>query len=288
MGGENKNKKKRITAITAATAVAAVIFVWILWGNKALTINKITVKSDRLPRSFSGFRIAQISDLHNAEFGDGNMKLIEKLKESEPDVIVFTGDLADSYRTDIDIAVSFAEKAIKIAPCYFVAGNHEARIGSYSELLDGLAGAGVRVLQNEAVVLKRDDESITLLGVDDPSFQADYLFGDEKEVMDSVLFGLTERADGYTVLLSHRPELFDVYVLNNVDLVLSGHAHGGQFRLPFVGGVFAPGQGFFPKYDAGLYCENNTGMVVSRGIGNSLFPFRVNNRPEIVLVELNK
>ena len=104
--------------------------------------------------------------------------------------------------------------------------------------------------------------------------------------MGSILTELLDEEDGYTILLSHRPELFEVYAENNIDLIFSGHAHGGQFRIPFVGGLIAPNQGLFPKYDAGIYEEGNTTMVVSRGIGNSIVPFRINNRPEIVLVEL--
>jgi predicted MPP superfamily phosphohydrolase len=103
--------------------------------------------------------------------------------------------------------------------------------------------------------------------------------------MQNKLYGLA-RGEDYTVLLSHRPELFDVYVQNGVDLVLSGHAHGGQFRVPFLGGLVAPNQGLFPQYDGGVYKSGKTTMIVSRGIGNSAFPFRINNRPELVIVEL--
>lgn len=269
-------------------AVLVVITVWIAWGNTALTINEIIITNDKIPQSFSGYRIAQISDLHNTEFGDDNAKLIEKLKECKPDIIVLTGDLVDSYHTDIDVSIAFAEKAVQIAPSYFVTGNHEARIEKYNELLDRLANTGVTVLQNDSVILEKNNETFTLLGVSDPSFQADYLFNEESSVMNSTLVDLMKGINGYTVLLSHRPELFDTYVSNKVDLVLSGHAHGGQFRLPFVGGIVAPGQGLFPKYDGGLYTEKNTSMVVSRGIGNSIIPFRVNNRPEIVVVELSR
>ena len=134
--------------------------------------------------------------------------------------------------------------------------------------------------------LEQSDETITLLGMNDPSFQTDYLFGDSETVMRNKLQELISEVDGYTVLLSHRPELFEVYVEGGIDLVLSGHAHGGQFRLPFVGGLVAPNQGLFPKYDAGLYVDNNTNMIVSRGIGNSIIPLRFNNRPEVILVEL--
>lgn len=122
--------------------------------------------------------------------------------------------------------------------------------------------------------------------MDDPSFKTEYLLGDAASIMKSNLDELTSRDDTYTILLSHRPELFISYVESGVDLVLSGHAHGGQFRLPFVGGLMAPNQGLFPEYDAGLYIKENTHMIVSRGIGNSILPFRVNNRPEVILIVL--
>lgn len=282
-----KNKKKKIIIISIIFAVLAAISVWIAWGNSALMVNEISVTSDELPQSFSGYKIAQVSDLHNAQFGKDNEKLIEKLNECEPDIIVLTGDLIDSYHTNIDVSISFAEKAVQIAPTYYVTGNHEARIDGLSEFLKRLEDKGVTVLQNESVTLNNENERITLLGVSDPSFQADYLFVDEKTVTDSAVSDLMNGTEGYTVLLSHRPEMFDVYVKNNVDLVLTGHAHGGQFRLPFFGGLVAPGQGLFPKYDSGLYTMNGTNMIVSRGIGNSIIPFRVNNRPEIVMVELS-
>lgn len=280
-------KKKKIIIISIIFAVLAAISVWIAWGNSALMVNEISVTSDELPQSFSGYKIAQVSDLHNAQFGKDNEKLIEKLNECEPDIIVLTGDLIDSYHTNIDVSISFAEKAVQIAPTYYVTGNHEARIDGLSEFLKRLEDKGVTVLQNESVTLNNENERITLLGVSDPSFQADYLFVDEKTVTDSAVSDLMNGTEGYTVLLSHRPEMFDVYVKNNVDLVLTGHAHGGQFRLPFFGGLVAPGQGLFPKYDSGLYTMNGTNMIVSRGIGNSIIPFRVNNRPEIVMVELS-
>lgn len=279
---------KRTIVLSVFLAASIAITIWTVWGNTALMINEITITSDKIPQSFSGYRIAQISDLHNTEFGGNNSELIAKLKECKPDIIVFTGDLVDANHTNIDVSIAFAEKAAQIAPSYFVTGNHEARIEEYNELLERLADAGVTVLQNESVILEKDHESITLLGVQDPSFQANRLFDDEEAVMDHTLAELMKDANGYTVLLSHRPELFDTYVLNKVDLVLSGHAHGGQFRLPFVGGIVAPDQGLFPKYDAGLYIKNDTSMVVSRGLGNSIIPFRINNRPEIVVAELNR
>ena len=264
-----------------------VISACILLGNTKLEITEYYVTSSRLPDSFDGFELAQISDLHNAEFGDANEDLLRLLSQIKPDMIVLTGDLIDSRQTDMDIALDFAGKAAQIAPVYYVTGTREARVPEYEQLKTGLVDLGVNVLENQKAQITRDGESITLMGIQDPSFSTDYLFGDAESVSRQAITSLQNESDGFTVLLSHRPELFDLYVDTGVDLVFSGHAHGGQFRLPFVGGLVAPNQGLFPKYDAGQFNEENTTMIVSRGVGNSIIPFRINNPPELVVVELN-
>ena len=280
-------KRKSKTILTLISFLLIILIGWTLWGNTALEENEYQIVSDRIPQGFDGFRIAQVSDLHNAEFGEGNSKLLELLSQTEPDIILLTGDLIDSRQTNIKIALAFAQEAMKIAPVYFVSGNHEARVSEYEDLKMGLAEAGVIVLENQKVEITREGESITLMGIDDPSFQESYLFGDAEGVTKQAIESLQRESDGYTILLSHRPELFDLYVDTEMDLVFSGHAHGGQFRLPFIGGLVAPNQGFFPKYDAGLFSEENTTMIVSRGVGNSIVPLRFNNRPEIIVVMLN-
>ena len=280
-----KKLNKKIVLIMSILVILC-LGIWTLWGNTALEVNEYEIVSDRIPEAFSGFRIAQVSDLHNAEFGEGSEKLIELLSQTDPDMIVITGDLIDSRHTDIEIALEFARHAIKLAPVYYVSGNHEARVREYEDLKMGLAEAGVIVLEDQKVQITREGGSITLMGIDDPSFQEDYLFGDSESVARQAIKDLQNESDGYTILLSHRPELFDSYVDSGVDLVFSGHAHGGQFRLPFIGGLVAPNQGFFPKYDAGQFTEENTTMIVSRGVGNSIIPLRFNNRPEIVVAEL--
>ena len=279
-------KRKRIIVLAVAAILLLALIIWIAWGNKALELNSYTIASDKLPVAFDGYRIAQVSDLHNAEMGKDNEKLISVLKDAAPNIIVITGDMIDSRNTKVDVALAFAEQAIKIAPCYYVTGNHEARVDEYNDLKDGLLELGVVVLEDARVDIELSGETISLIGVNDPSFQTDYLFGDDETVMKGKLDELTSEYDGYTVLLSHRPELFDSYVESKVDLVFSGHAHGGQFRIPFIGGVVAPNQGVFPKYDAGIFTEANTNMIVSKGVGNSIIPFRVNNRPEVILIEL--
>ena len=280
-----KSRKKTILPLLLSLLI--ILIGWTLWGNAALEVNEFEIVSDRIPQGFDGFRIAQVSDLHNARFGEDNAKLIELLSQTEPDIIVLTGDLIDSRNTDVETALDFARQAVEIAPVYYVSGNHESRVTAYMDLKMGLVSAGVTVLENQKVEITRGQEHITLMGIDDPSFQESYLFGDAAGVAEQVIGDLQEASDGYTILLSHHPELFDVYVDTGMDLVFSGHAHGGQIRVPFAGGLVAPNQGFFPEYDAGQFTEEKTTMIVSRGIGNSIIPVRINNQPEIIVATLH-
>ena len=279
-------KKKKFIFLAVAAAVLVALVIWIAWGNTALELNTYTISSSKLPQSFDGYRIAHVSDLHNTEMGKDNEKLLAMLRDADPDMIAITGDLIDSRNTDIEVALQFVREAVKIAPCYYVTGNHEARVNEYGELKAGMEAAGVTVLEDARTEIGMEGKTITLIGVNDPSYQTDYLFGDSETVMNTKLEELHSEKDGFTILLSHRPELFDAYTDHGMDLVLSGHAHGGQFRLPFIGGLVAPNQGLFPEYDAGIYTDGNTNMLVSRGVGNSILPFRINNRPEVILIEL--
>lgn len=264
-----------------------VLVIYTIWGNAALMVSVIKIASDRIPANFSGFRIAQVSDLHNTEFGKNNVKLLELLSEHNPDIIVITGDLVDAVHTDIGVALDFAKRAVNIAPIYYVTGNHEARLSQYDELKTQLETIGLIVLEDETIELKHDNETITLIGLSDPDFTIKREgFGEVPAMVRTKLRSLSDDENSYTILLSHRPELFESYANCNIELVLSGHAHGGQFRLPFIGGLIAPNQGIFPKYDAGLYTNGSTNMIVSRGLGNSIIPIRFNNRPEIIIIEL--
>ena len=282
-----EKKKNKIALWIALGVLLVVLIVWIHWGNTALELTTYTVRSSRLPGSFEGYRIAHVSDLHNTEMGEDNENLLQLLRDTEPDIIAITGDLIDSRRTDMEIALDFVREAGKIAPCYYVAGNHESRIEEYIDFKAALETAGVTVLEDARMELTLAGECITLIGVRDPSFQVEEK-DEEAAYMDAVLSQLCENGDGYCILLSHRPELFETYAAHDIDLILSGHAHGGQFRLPWLGGVLVPGQGFFPKYEEGLHTQANTNMVISRGIGNSVVPVRINNRPEVILIELRK
>ncbi len=251
----------------------AALALWLLWGNWAVTVSAYSVALSGLPGGFDGFRVAQVSDLHNGEFGPGNARLLEKLRAAAPDLIVLTGDLVDSVHTDLNVAISFARAAVEIAPTYFVTGNHEARLADYTVLREGLLAAGATVLENEGVILTQGTDRVLLYGLRDPAFGPSPTLPETEE---------------FLILLAHRPEYFEGYAAQGADLIFSGHAHGGQVRLPFLGGLVAPGQGFFPKYDFGLYEESGAVMVVSRGLGNSIIPLRVNNPPELVIVTLKR
>ena len=274
--------KKKFIVLAAIVAILILLIIWIAYGNTDLEIYKYNVKSEDIPSEFDNFRIVQISDLHNAEFGENNEKLLLMLKQADADIIAITGDMIDSRNTDVDVAISFAQKAVNIAPVYYVNGNHESRVlGEYEKLKQGLTDAGVNILENSSADITIGDEAITLIGINDPTFRMDIVDDTMEQNIAHQLVNVIPDNDNYKVLLAHRPEYFDVYA-GNVDLVLSGHAHGGQFRIPFIGGLVAPGQGFFPEYYEGSHIKENTEMIVSRGIGNSIIPFRINNKPEII------
>lgn len=256
---------------------------WTICSNSCIEVNHYSISGARIPSNFEGFRIAQVSDLHNEEFGDHNAELLSLLRDSDPDIIVITGDLIDCRNTDYGVAIRFCKEAIKIAPTYYVNGNHESRVSELSLLTESLEYWGVTYLANDAATITIDGQSIHIIGMTDPNFGSIF----HHTSFEEVLQGLLPEDDTYTVLLSHRPELFETYVSNNIDLAFSGHAHGGQFRLPLIGGLYAPDQGVLPDYDSGLYTKGRTTMVVSRGLGNSIFPFRFNNPPELIIVELN-
>ena len=280
--------KKKFIVLAAIVAILILLIIWIAYGNTDLEIYKYNVKSEDIPSEFDNFRIVQISDLHNAEFGENNEKLLLMLKQADADIIAITGDMIDSRNTGVDVAISFAQKAVNIAPVYYVNGNHESRVlGEYEKLKQGLTDAGVTILENSSADITIGDETISLIGINDPTFRMELVGDTMEQNIAHQLVSVIPDNDNYKVLLAHRPEYFDVYA-GNVDLVLSGHAHGGQFRIPFIGGLVAPGQGFFPEYYEGSHIKENTEMIVSRGIGNSIIPFRINNKPEIIVAELTK
>lgn len=271
--------KKRILWLSLIITI-----LWIIWGNTTVQISRIKISDQNIPEEFNGLKIAHISDLHDKNWGD---RLVKPIIEEKPDLIAITGDLIDSKNPDIYNAAMLLEQIKEIAPIYFVTGNHEAWSEHYKELEEVLIKHDVIILDNESITVQKNDAKMQLIGVNDPSFHSESnLLNEQSSKLENQLQELISSSDVYNILLSHRPELFDIYVRNEMNLVLTGHAHGGQFRLPFIGGLVAPDQGFFPKYTSGVYSEGNTNMIVSRGLGNSIIPIRVNNRSELLFIEL--
>lgn len=256
-----------------------VIFLYV--NNHWLVVSKHVFESEKVPASFDGLRIVQVSDLHDARFGNNQQKLIAKVKDTNPDYIFITGDVIDSNRYDLKQSLQAVKGLVALADVYYVLGNHEVASNKVNEIYEALSSLGVHVMANESTVLERDGERLAILGIEDP------LMGRSTEEMLELATAYVPE-DMLKLLLAHRPEVFSTYVNQGIDLVFSGHAHGGQVRIPGMGGLVAPGQGLFPKFTAGLYEEERTKMVVSRGLGNSSVPYRIFNLPEIIVMDLKK
>jgi len=263
------------------------LFAFLAWQNNDVAITEHNYTNDKLPDKFNGFKILHISDLHNKKFYG---RLTNKIKRINPDIIVITGDLIDRRRTNINSAMELIEDIVKIAPVYYVSGNHEQLSEHYTKLKEELDKFNVVNMDDFYTAINADGREIGLIGIADPAINASektYLSESNVKYAASRLNNLTENLKtDFNILLSHRPELLNVYKDYNIDLVFSGHAHGGQIRIPLLGGILSPNQGFFPKYSEGMHREGKTSMVVSRGLGNSLFPFRIFNHPELVVVIL--
>ena len=243
------------------------------------------IVNNNIPVDFNNYKIVQISDFHNNQSNTLTNDLIKEIEKQKPNIIVVTGDFIDSNKTNVEVAMNFIKKINAVAPIYYVSGNHEASVKSYTKIKEQLAENKVVILENKKEELKINESSINLIGIDDPRMAHESFISDS-EIVKVELDNTKYNGDKYNILLSHRPELFDTYVEKKIDLILTGHAHGGQIRIPFIGGIIAPNQGFFPKYTSGVIEKNKTTMVVSRGIGNSIIPLRINNRPELVVITL--
>ncbi len=284
-----RKKKKILSFLFVLLILVIILGLWLLWGNKTIGVTSYSITNNRIPENFKGFTITQVSDLHNVEFGKDNSRLIDKIIETKPDIIVVTGDIIDAYETNTQIALSFLESVVEIAPTYYVTGNHEFSVyEDYKVLEVEMKDLGVHVLRDSAEYIEVDGEKIQLIGIDANISKNGgfYVPGTDNINIPQILDDL-KADDLYTILLAHRPELFNIYVESEIDLALTGHAHGGQVRVPFLGGLKAPNQeGYFPKYDSGKFIEGESTMIINRGLGNGQIPVRVNNQPELVVVEL--
>jgi len=272
--------------ILIAIAIPSIIIV--IDSNTRLVTTEYVLHYDNLPQAFDGYRIVMLADLHGNEHGRENEQLIKQIKEADPDIIVIAGDLIDRYQPgrpvekQIETAQTLVHQLVRIVPVYYVTGNHEWDSGMIRPLLSMLEENDVTVLRNQYRHLTIGNERIILAGVDDPNGPADMVKPDE------FIENIRERENDrdFIIVLSHRNYNLSLYSDLNVDLVLSGHAHGGMIRLPFTDGLVGPQYDLFPTYTSGVYSRDDTNMVVSRGIGNHFGWTRFLNNPEVVVIEL--
>lgn len=279
-----KKRTKKGLFITFIVLISLIFFFY--FQNNSIVTTKITIDSAKVPSSFDDFTIVQLSDLHGKNFGTNQRTLVQKIKKANPNLIVFTGDLIDSRRYHEENSLTLMAELVHIAPIYYVTGNHEWRSGKFSSLEKKLNHLGVRVMRNSADEITIGTDKIQIIGIDDPA-QVNASYAERATTEEAIVNSMKGLEEGnFKILLSHRPEMFPLYSEYEFDLVFSGHAHGGQVRIPFVGGLIAPNQGLFPKYTFGKYSLDNTTMIVNRGLGNSIIPLRIFNRPELVVVTL--
>ncbi|MBR4830271.1 MAG: metallophosphoesterase [Bacilli bacterium] len=267
-----------IYIITSIVIVLILFIIYCYYEDFKVQKNYFEIEAKEIKKDY---KIIQISDFHNEKNKWLHKQIIEIIKKEKPNIIVITGDLIDI--DDIKYAKVFIEEIHNLAPIYYAPGNHEYLFGGYEDLRKILIDNNVNVLENNSIKL---DNNIIIHGIKDP---ISGMPNDEDDVMKENLNSLKFTDDKYDILLSHRPEYFDMYTDYNVDLVFTGHAHGGQFRLPLFGSIFSPDQGLLPKYAMGMHIDKGTKMIVSRGLGNSMQAFiRINNRPELIIVSLLK
>ncbi len=278
-----------LTAVLAGSAL--VVGAFSVFSNSVITVKKYSVFSEKIPKSFDGYTIIQVSDLHNKRFGCKQNYLIRVIDSVSPDIVVTTGDIV--YRNftregnvkRVEKVLPFVSGVAEKYPLYYVTGNHEVECGHGEYIWSSIEKAGAKLLHGKSILLEKNKEHIAIIGAQDP-----FYYGKRRAytALENDLKPLcAEHEDKFRVLLSHRPEILDIYSRCGVELVLTGHAHGGQFRIPFIGqGIYAPDQGIMPRYTQGVHEKENTKMIISRGLGNSGFPQRLFNRPELVLVTL--
>lgn len=276
---ETRKKRSFFSRFLRFVFVVALL-VGFFWCEQNLIVTE-NVEVGAVPPAFTGVRIALISDLHGKEFGAGNEILLQKVEKLKPDIIAVTGDIVHEG-VPLSIIPPFAKGLSQIAPTYYVTGNHEWATHKVPEIKELLASNGVRVLSNEYVLFERDGQKLALLGADDTNGNADQKT--IAELADEVRE--KEGQDTYLLLLSHRNNRYKTYEAARIDLTLSGHAHGGQVRLPFTDGLIGPHREFLPEYTAGRYTLSYGEMFVTRGLSDQSPAFRLFNRPDLPLLIL--
>ncbi len=286
-----------ILAFISILMIVCLLIVLIIsyYENRKLTVNEYHIKDSKCPKAFDGFQIVQLSDLHNAVFGESNQKLFDVIKHQNPDMIVITGDMIiGKPNTDVMMAVDFVNTLCDIAPVYYSMGNHELRVSLYEDTYGDMwkqfmerISTKVHLLFDGSCSVSRNGASIQLYGLNlTPELYKRLIKTPMPEDYLTSLFGICNH-DKYHIFLAHNPDYFEDYAAWGANLTFAGHVHGGMIRIPWLGGALSPMIHFFPRYDKGMFRHNNKYMILSGGLGNHTFKFRVNNLPEVVTVTLH-
>ena len=273
---DHSTKKRRRPLRVLLPIICIAVFIFAAFYN-GLTVSRVSIKSAKLQNPV---RAILLTDLHSCLFGENQRELIKKIEAENPDIILLSGDIIDDVLPTIGSEQLFAQIG-RHYPCYYVTGNHEFRSEGVGQLKDMVRNAGIIVLEGGSESVTINGETLNICGVDDPVIGRNAFAAQ----LESAFIGIDP--ENYTILLSHRPERFEEYAEYQCDLVVSGHAHGGQFRLPFLGGLYAPNQGWFPKLTSGVHELNGTSIVISRGLSRESTGLpRIFNPPEIVVIDL--
>ncbi|HEX2944438.1 MAG TPA: metallophosphoesterase [Clostridia bacterium] len=275
-------KKKYLIIFLICAGIFAAIVTAAFYNG--LVVRSYTVRSDKLEPE-SSVRAVLITDLHSHIYGENQRDLLTLIDRQKPDIILLAGDIADDVEPFEGAQLFFAGVS-KIAPAYYVSGNHDIYLDNAASVKRTIRSFGISVLESSFEKIKIRDNTLIVAGVDDPDIER-YDWGfDWEDSMVKAFSGL-DREQGYKILVAHRPELIDIYGRFDFDLIVSGHAHGGQARIPFlVNGLYSPGEGWFPKHAGGAYKYGNLTRVVSRGLSNNFRLPRVFNPPEIVVIDI--
>lgn len=271
---------KKIRRLLALLALFALAAGFVYWQNFTLQVEPVELFFESLPPQFDGLRVAELSDLHGRSFGKNNVRLLRTLQKARPDMICICGDLFDE-KTDLTMLEPLLTGLTDIAPVYYVTGNHEWQVKNLREILQKMRAWGVTVLENEGRVLSRGGAEMVVAGVHDPCGPYDM-----KTPAALVRELRSAQGNDFILMLSHRNDELAMWSQLGVQLVLSGHCHGGVVRLPFAGGVFGTRRELFPEYDAGVYRQDGTTLFVSRGLGYTNVHFRLFNRPHVPIMIL--
>lgn len=271
---------KKIRRLLALLALFALAAGFVYWQNFTLQVEPVELFFESLPPQFDGLRVAELSDLHGRSFGKNNVCLLRTLQKARPDMICICGDLFDE-KTDLTMLEPLLTGLTDIAPVYYVTGNHEWQVKNLREILQKMRAWGVTVLENEGRVLSRGGAEMVVAGVHDPCGPYDM-----KTPAALVRELRSAQGNDFILMLSHRNDELAMWSQLGVQLVLSGHCHGGVVRLPFAGGVFGTRRELFPEYDAGVYRQDGTTLFVSRGLGYTNVHFRLFNRPHVPIMIL--